>query len=185
MLAIMNSHYYTANVLLEAGANPNLTDKAGMGALYAAVDMSSLGEVYGLPPRKVKDTLTPTDLMSRLIAKGAIVDARLTSAAIQRNHTPGEPMGGTTPDARGAKRRLRGDAHPVEAGADPNLTRRKARTHSPCPLVSAAAWCLRHDYGTEADLREATKRCSIAVWTSTTRTTTDSPPPTRRASGPD
>ena len=30
ILAIMNSHYDTANVLLEAGANPNITDKAGM-----------------------------------------------------------------------------------------------------------------------------------------------------------
>ena len=33
-----------------------------MAALYAAVDMSSLGEVYGMPPRKVNDTLKPTDL---------------------------------------------------------------------------------------------------------------------------
>ncbi|HKH73014.1 MAG TPA: ankyrin repeat domain-containing protein, partial [Vicinamibacterales bacterium] len=128
ILAIMNSHYDTANVLLEAGANPNLTDKAGMGALYAAVDMSSLGEVYGLPPRKVKDTLTPTDLMSRLIAKGAVVDARLTSATIQRNHTPGEPQlgAGTTPLMRAARN---GDFAAMrillDAGADPGLTQPK------------------------------------------------------------
>ena len=75
----MNAHYDTANVLLEEGADPNIVDKAGMAALYAAVDMSSLGEVYGMPPRKVQDTLKPTDLISRLIAKGAVVDARLKS----------------------------------------------------------------------------------------------------------
>ena len=53
----MNSHYDTARVLLEAA--PIRTRRhGGMAALYAAVDMSSLGEMYGLPPRKVKDTLT-------------------------------------------------------------------------------------------------------------------------------
>ena len=88
ILAIMNAHYDTANAILEAGADPNIADKAGMAALYAAVDMSSLGEVYGMPPRKVQDTLKPTDLISRLIAKGSVVDARLTSATLQRNHTP-------------------------------------------------------------------------------------------------
>ena len=77
MLAIMNAHYDTANALLETGADPNAMDKAGMAALYAAVDMSSLGEVYGLPPRKVNDKISPTDLIQRLIAKGAVVDARL------------------------------------------------------------------------------------------------------------
>ena len=55
--AIWNSHYDTAKVLLERGADPNLADTADMAALYAAVDMSSLGEVYGSPPRKVKDTV--------------------------------------------------------------------------------------------------------------------------------
>ena len=161
ILAIMNSHYDTANVLLEASANPNLTDKAGMGALYAAVDMSSLGEVYGLPPRKVKDTLTPTDLMSRLIAKGAIVDARLTSAAIQRNHTPGEPQlgAGTTPLMRAARN---GDFAAMrillEAGADPNLTQPKGSNALTMSAgLGRGLGVFAKDYGTEADLREATK----------------------------
>ena len=161
ILAIMNSHYDTASVLLEAGANPNLTDKAGMGALYAAVDMSSLGEVYGLPPRKVKDTLTPTDLMSRLIAKGAIVDARLTSAAIQRNHTPGEPQlgAGTTPLMRAARN---GDFAAMrillDAGADPNLTQPKGSNALTMSAgLGRGLGVFAKDYGTEADLREATK----------------------------
>jgi uncharacterized protein len=160
ILAIMNSHYDTANVLLEAGANPNLTDKAGMGALYAAVDMSSLGEVYGLPPRKVKDTLTPTDLMSRLIAKGAIVDARLTSATIQRNHTPGEPQlgAGTTPLMRAARN---GDFAAMrillDAGADPNLTQPKGSNALTMSAgLGRGLGVFAKDYGTEADLREAT-----------------------------
>ena len=161
ILAIMNSHYDTANVLLEAGADPNLTDKAGMGALYAAVDMSSLGEVYGLPPRKVKDTLTPTDLISRLIAKGATVNARLTSAAIQRNHTPGEPQlgAGTTPLMRAARN---GDYEAMrillDAGADPNLTQPKGSNALTMSAgLGRGLGVFAKDYGTEADLREATK----------------------------
>jgi len=161
ILAIMNSHYDTANVLLEAGANPNLTDKAGMGALYAAVDMSSLGEVYGLPPRKVKDTLTPADLMSRLIARGALVDARLTSATIQRNHTPGEPQlgAGTTPLMRAARN---GDFVAMrillDAGADPNLTQPKGSNALTMSAgLGRGLGVFAKDYGTEADLREATQ----------------------------
>ena len=158
MLAIMNSHYDTANVLLEAGADPNIVDKAGMGALYAAVDMSSLGEVYGLPPRKVNDTLSPTDLISRLIAKGAAVDARLKSAALQRNHTPGEPLlgAGTTPLMRAARN---GDYAAVKillaAGADPKLTQPNGTN----ALIMAGGvgrglGVFAKDVGTESDLRQ-------------------------------
>jgi len=159
MLAIMNAHYDTAAAILDAGANPNVVDKAGMAALYAAVDMSSLGEVYGMPPRKVSDRLTPLDLISRLIAKGAIVDARLTSPTLQRNHTPGEgQLGeGTTPLMRAARN---GDYAAMrlllDAGADPTLSQPKGAT----ALIMASGLgrglgVFAKDYGTEADLRQA------------------------------
>ena len=155
----MNAHYDTANAMLEAGADPNITDKAGMAALYAAVDMSSLGEVYGMPPRKVQDTLKPTDLISRLIAKGSVVDARLTSATLQRNHTPGEPQlgAGTTPLMRAARN---GDYAAMKillaAGADPTLKQPRGTT----ALMMASGLgrglgVFAKDYGTEADLRQA------------------------------
>ena len=159
ILAIMNAHYDTANVILEAGADPNITDKAGMAALYAAVDMSSLGEVYGMPPRKVQDKLKPTDLISRLSAKGAVVDAKLTSATIQRNHTPGEPQlgAGTTPLMRAARN---GDYAAMKillaAGADPTIKQPRGTT----ALMMASGLgrglgVFAKDYGTEADLRQA------------------------------
>ena len=159
VLAIMNAHYDTANAILEAGADPNIADKAGMAALYAAVDMSSLGEVYGMPPRKVNDTLKPTDVISRLLAKGAIVDARLTSATLQRNHTPGEGQlgAGTTPLMRAARN---GDYAAMRlllaAGADPTLKQPRGTT----ALMMAAGLgrglgVFAKDYGTEADLRQA------------------------------
>jgi uncharacterized protein len=159
VLAIMNAHYDTANAILEAGANPNIADKAGMAALYAAVDMSSLGEVYGMPPRPVKDVLTPTALISRLLAKGAVVDAKLTSAALQRSHTPGEPLlgVGTTPLMRAARN---GDFAAMRlllaAGADANATQPKGAT----VLMMAAGLgrglgVFAKDVGTEDDLRQA------------------------------
>jgi ankyrin repeat protein len=159
IFAIMNAHYDTANAVLEAGADPNIVDKAGMAALYAAVDMSSLGEVYGMPPRKVNDTLKPTDLISRLIAKGAVVDARLTSATLQRNHTPGEGQlgAGTTPLMRAARN---GDYAAMKillaAGADPTLKQPRGTT----ALMMASGLgrglgVFAKDYGTEADLRQA------------------------------
>ena len=95
--AIWNFHYDTARVLLEAGADPNITDSAGMAALYAAVDMSTLGEVYGLPARKVADRSTALDIVSLVLAKGGKVEAKLKSPALQRNHTPGEPLLGPAP----------------------------------------------------------------------------------------
>jgi uncharacterized protein len=159
ILAIMNAHYDTANAILEAGADPNIADKAGMAALYAAVDMSSLGEVYGMPPRRVQDALKPTDLISRLIAKGAVLDARLTSATLQRNHTPGEPQlgAGTTPLMRAARN---GDFAAMRlllaAGADPTLKQPRGTT----ALMMASGLgrglgVFAKDYGTEADLRHA------------------------------
>ena len=159
VLAIMNAHYDTANAILEAGADPNIADKAGMAALYAAVDMSSLGEVYGMPPRRVQDTLKPTDLISRLIASGAVVDARLTSPTLQRNHTPGDGQlgAGTTPLMRAAKN---GDHAAIRlllaAGADPTLEQPRGTT----ALMMAAGLgrglgVFAKDVGTEADLREA------------------------------
>jgi ankyrin repeat protein len=159
MLAIMNSHYDTAQALLESGADPNAVDKAGMAALYAAVDMSSLGEVYGLPPRKVRDTLSATDLMSRLIAKGSIVDARLKTATIQRNHTPGEPLlgAGTTPLMRAARN---GDYEAVRillaAGADPHLKQPNGTNALMMACgVGRGLGVFAKDVGTESDLLKA------------------------------
>ena len=61
-----------------------------MAALYAAVDMSSLGEIYGMPPRRVTDKRSALDLIEMLLAKGADVNAKLKRATLMRNHTPGE-----------------------------------------------------------------------------------------------
>ena len=79
-------------MLLEEGADPNIADTTGMAALYAAVDMSSLGEVYGRPARKVTDRLDGARHRRAAARKGGEVNAKLKPPALQRNHTPGEPL---------------------------------------------------------------------------------------------
>src|SRR5690606_7459452 len=43
MIALDNAHYETADHLLDAGANPHISDWWGRSALYIAIDMSSRG----------------------------------------------------------------------------------------------------------------------------------------------
>ena len=161
LLAIMNGHYDTAAMFTEKGADPNLTDAAGMAALYAAVDMNTLGEVFGHPARESADKLTALDLMKVLLDHGANPNAALKSPTLQRAHTPGEPAlnEGSTPLMRAAKN---GDAATLrlllEHGANPNATQKNHAT----PLMFAAGLgrgtgAFTKDYATEAELLESVK----------------------------
>ena len=58
-------------MLVEKGADPNFADTSGMAALYAAVDMNTLGEVYGRPARPATSKVTALDLMKVLLDHGA------------------------------------------------------------------------------------------------------------------
>ena len=122
VLAIINGHYDTAALLTEHGADPNIADTTGMAALYAAVDMNTLGEIYGRPGRPSTSKMSALDLMKVLLAHGAKPNAQLKAPTLYRAHTPGEgTLGeGTTPLMRAAKN---GDAPAMrlllDHGADP------------------------------------------------------------------
>ena len=106
VFAIINSHYDLAAMLLEKGADPNVADLAGMGALYAAVDMNSLQWVQGRPAPVLTDTLDAVDLVERLLKYGADPNARLKRAPLKRHHDAGSTMnfgGGATPLFRAAR----------------------------------------------------------------------------------
>lgn len=159
VLAIINAHYDTAALLTEKGADPNLADSAGMAALYAAVDMNTLGEVYGRPARLSTSKLSAVELMKVLLAHGANPNAQLKTPALQRAHTPGETTlaAGATPLMRAAKN---GDAAAIRlllaSGADPAMRQKNGTT----ALMFAAGLgrgqgVFAKDYATEPELLEA------------------------------
>jgi ankyrin repeat protein len=161
VLAIINGHYDTAAMLAEKGADPNIADSTGMAALYAAADMSSLGEIYGRPPRKSPDKLTALDVIEVLLRHGANPNATLRSPALYRAHTPGEGFlgEGTTPLMRAARN---GDAPAMKIllahGADPSRTQKNGGT----ALMLAAGTgrgqgVFAKDYATEDQLLSAVK----------------------------
>ena len=132
VVAIINAHYDFAAMLLDKGADPNVTDTTGTAALYFLVDMHTLGGMQGRPAPKLVDAIDAEGLLRKLIAKGANPNARLLRPMLGRYHGSGDStLGeGTTPFLRAAKavdvpfmRAL------LEAGADPTLTK-KDRTNA-------------------------------------------------------
>jgi ankyrin repeat protein len=106
VFAIINTHYDLAAMLLEKGADPNVVDVAGMGALYAVVDMNSLQWVQGRPAPILTDRLDGADLVRIILDKGGNPNARLTRAPLKRHHDAGSTMNfgaGATPLMRAAR----------------------------------------------------------------------------------
>ena len=161
LLAITNGHYDTAALLIEKGADVNLGDSTGMGPLFAAVDMNTLGEIFGRPNHTSRDTLTPIGLMKILLDHGANPNAGLKTTTLQRAHTPGEPTlgDGATPMTRAART---GDVAAMELlianGASVNQSLKNGTT----PLMFACGLgrgvsAFQKDYATEAELIAAVK----------------------------
>jgi len=161
VLAIINSHYDTAAVLLDKGADPNIADSAGMAALYAAVDMSTLIEIYGRPSRKTSDRLTALALIEKLIEHGANPNAQLKAPTLQRAHTPGDRnLGeGATPLMRAARN---GDAAGMRVllqhGANPSVAQ---KNHITALMLAAGLGrglgTFADEYASEAQQLEAVK----------------------------
>ncbi|MEP7352188.1 MAG: ankyrin repeat domain-containing protein [Acidobacteriota bacterium] len=161
LLAITNYHFDAAALLLEKGADAKTADSAGMTPLYAAVDMNTLGEIFGRPGRAPRDKISALDLMKILLDRGADPNAGLKTSALQRAHTPGEPtLGeGATPLARAARS---GDVATIEMliarGANPSLPLKNGTT----PLMFATGLgrgvsAFAKDSGTEAELLAGAK----------------------------
>jgi ankyrin repeat protein len=126
VIAIINAHYDFAAMLLHAGADPNVVDReAGMGPLYAAVDMHRLAVGHGRPNPRVDNALDAVGIARLLLEKKADPNARLKATIMQRHHTAGDSALGTgaTPFMRAAKS---GDVEMMqvllEAGADAKAT---------------------------------------------------------------
>jgi uncharacterized protein len=105
MIAIDNTSYDTARVLLDAGANPHVWDWYGRTALYVAVDMSSF---RGRQPHPTASSETSaTDLVRLLLEAGVNPNAQLNMHRPSRGGNNGRFADellntGTTPLLRAA-----------------------------------------------------------------------------------
>lgn len=105
VIATINAHFDLASMLVHKSADPNVADNTGMQALYAAVDMHSLGPMLSRPNPKVTDESDAADLVRALLEHKADPNSRLKRPIIGRHHDSGDAsLGeGTTPLMRAAK----------------------------------------------------------------------------------
>jgi ankyrin repeat protein len=156
-MAIINGHYDVANLLLERGANPNGADRSGRTPLYFATDMHTLEWLFSRPVPRPSGDLDSVDMVKRLIAKGANVNAQLTGRTfiLHHNATGNRTLSeGSTPLMKAA---TTSDVELIkvllDAGADPKLNTKNGTT----PLMAAAGlnWTDISSLGSEADSLQA------------------------------
>src|SRR5437867_7997375 len=125
-LAILNVHYDLASVLLRKGANPNVQDRSGMTAVYAAVDMRSPAGMMTRPNPKLNAEIDAAEMVKILLANGANPNARLKKPIIGRHNN----LIGDTSLGEGATALMRAVKTNdlavmrvlLDSGADPTLT---------------------------------------------------------------
>ena len=121
VLAVYNAHYELASALLERGADPNASAQ-GWSALHQIAWSRRPNRGFNMPGAVATGTLDSLDLVRRLVARGADVNARLTREPRDGNRNMLNRIGGT-PFLMAAKsadvplmRVL------VDSGADPKIT---------------------------------------------------------------
>ena len=152
LLAVMNAHFELAAELLDAGANPNI-DVTGYTVLHAITAVRKPGIGDNDPAPQGSGSLSSLELVKKLVAKGASVNATMTKR-VNLNNTRANELG-ATPFFLAA---LTADAELMKAlatlGADTRLTNVENST----PLMAAAGLATRspgEDAGTEAEVLEA------------------------------
>ena len=152
LLAVTNAHYELASLLLDAGANPN-AELTGYSVLHAITAVRKPGVGDNDPPPDGSGNMTSIELVKKLAAKGANLNARMTKKANLNNTRLNEI--GATPFMLAA---LTADAELLKTlaalGADTSLTNVENST----PLMAAAGLATRspgEDAGTESEVLEA------------------------------
>jgi ankyrin repeat protein len=152
IMAVRNAHFELAAQLLDAGADPN-ADLAGYTVLHAITVVREPGIGDNDPAPEGSGTMSSTEFVKRLLAKGANVNARMTRKP-NLNNTRANELG-ATPFFLAA---LTADTELLKilagAGADPTLTNADNST----PLMVAAGLWTRspgEDAGTEEEVLEA------------------------------
>jgi ankyrin repeat protein len=154
VLAVANAHYELAAMMLDAGADPNAAAQ-GWTALHQITWVRKPGKGDNDPAPEGSGNLSSLDLVKKLVAKGANVNARMTKQGnVGRTSLN---MIGATPFLMAARTadvpmmRLL-----VQLGADPLLPNADGTT----PLLAAAGvgtYSPGEDPGTEPEVLEAVK----------------------------
>ena len=152
LLAVTNGHFELAAQLLDAGANPN-ADLPGYTVLHAITAVRKPGIGDNDPPPEGSGNMTSLELVKKLAAQGANLNARMTKKPNLNNTRLNEI--GATPYLLAA---LTADAELMKTlatlGANPLLPNADNST----PLMAAAGLATRspgEDAGTESEVLEA------------------------------
>jgi ankyrin repeat protein len=152
LIAIKNAHFELAAALLDAGANPDAA-VPGYTVLHAITNVRKPGVGDNDPSPEGSGNLSSIELVKKLVARGANVNARMTRRANLNNTRLNEI--GATPFMLAANTC---DAELMRTlaalGADPLLT----NTDNTTPLMAAAGLASRspgEDPGTESETVEA------------------------------
>jgi ankyrin repeat protein len=152
LVAVTNAHYELASALLDAGANPN-ADLPGYTVLHAITNVRKPGVGDNDPPPEGAGAASGLELVKKLVARGANVNARMTRR-VNLNNTRLNEIG-ATPFMLAA---LTADAELMRTlaalGANPLLPNADNST----PLMAAAGLASRspgEDPGTESETLEA------------------------------
>jgi ankyrin repeat protein len=158
---VINGHYDLAAWLIERGADPNVADKWGRAALYAAIDMQTLEPSVTRPAPKTNDQHTALDVARIALQHGAKVEAVLVEPTPGRGVSDNpDPVlrAGTTPFLRAAKTGdVAGMRLLLEHGANP-----QAMTNYKVTALMAASglgWRYGDSEVAEADGLAAVKLC--------------------------
>jgi uncharacterized protein len=152
LTAVMNGHFELAAQLLDAGADPN-ANLTGYTALHAIVPVRKPGVGDNDPAPEGSGKMSSLDLVKKLVASGADLNARMSKRANLCNTRLNEV--GATPFMMAA---LTADAELMrelaKLGADPFIPNVDLST----PLMAAAGLATRspgEDAGTEEEVIEA------------------------------
>jgi ankyrin repeat protein len=152
LIAVTNAHFQLAAELLDAGADPNV-NLTGYTVLHAITSVRKPGVGDNDPAPDGSGTMSSLELVKKLVAAGADVNARMTRRANLANTRLNEA--GATPFMLAA---LTADAELLKTlaalGADTKLPNADNST----PLMAAAGLATRspgEDAGTEPEVLEA------------------------------
>jgi ankyrin repeat protein len=160
VLAILNTHYDLAQILIDCMADPNIGNKDGRAALFTAVDMHD-ADWSPRPDRRETNQKTSMDIVKSLLAHRANVNAQLTSASpiMKLAQDPGDRSlgNGATPFMRAARSADLELMHVLlDKGADPKLANKDGLNS--LMLASGVFWAEKIR-GTDAEALEAVKLC--------------------------